>query len=214
MSKRLFLSLLCLSPGMVLAQASEIDLPDVSPAATATVAAQPVPVPGSYQVFVGRVGSVDCQRWTVGATSADGELQSTCGGYTSHLSVDGHYNLHKITDATGAPLVVFEPWYPVVQFPLAVGQRWEQPYAGYLAQESLRWDGRIKCEVADFGAVEVAAGSLEAFRIECYDKQKVGMMETGATLTVWYAPAVPGVVKTLHYEDARWNSELADYGPR
>ena len=196
------------------AQDADIDLPDISPSAAATVAAQPVPEAGSHLVFDGRVGSVDCQRWTVGAVNADGELLSTCGQFTSHLSVEGDFNLHKITAANDEPLVVFEPWYPVVMFPLEVGKRWERPYTGYLAAEGLRWEGRIRCEVADFGAIDLAAGPLDAFRIECYDKQKVGLMETGATLTLWYAPAVPAIVKTIHYEDARWNSTLVDYGPR
>ncbi len=214
MSPRFSLLAICALALTVSAQESGIALPDVSPGAAATVAAQPVPQAGSYLVFDGRVGSVDCQRWTVGTVSVDGELLSTCGPFTSHLSVDGHFNLHKITAAGNAPVVVFEPWYPVVTFPLAVGKRWESAYTGYLAVEGLRWEGRIQCEVADFGRIDIAAGPIDAFRIECYDKQKIGLMETGATLTLWYAPAVPAIVKTIHYEDARWNSELVDHGPR
>ena len=40
------------------------------------------------------------------------------------------------------------------------------------------------------------------------------MLETGANTTVWYAPQVPGVVKSINRVDSRWDSELKDYGPR
>ena len=88
------------------------------------------------------------------------------------------------------------------------------PNLDRLAAEGLRWDGETTCRVVEFAPVTVKAGTMNAFRIECYDHRRAGMLETGANSTVWYAPSVPGVVKTINHEDPRWDSELADYGPR
>ena len=51
-------------------------------------------------------------------------------------------------------------------------------------------------------------------RIECYDKRRAPMVETGSTLTTWYAPSVPGLVKTVNHEDPVQNNELAQFGTR
>ena len=195
-------------------QARDIDLPDVSLAAETTTAEVPVPKVGNFQTFAGRVGTVDCQRWEVTAADADGFLVSTCGKYTSYLSLAGSYNLNRMEGPDGQPLVVFEPYFPAVEFPLAVRKVWKSRYEGYLATEGLRWEGEVTCRVVEFAPVTVKAGTIDAFRIECYDHRRAAMLETGANSTMWYAPSVPGVVKTVNHEDPRWDSELADYGPR
>lgn len=196
------------------ASAEDIELPSISLLDEAVVAEVPVPLKDSFQEFVGRVGSVDCQRWEVTAINEKGFLESRCKGFQSLLSIAGNYNLSKMIGPDGQPVVLFEPYYPLVQFPLAVNKSWEGDYLGFLGAEGLRWEGHLKCRVAEYAPVRVAAGTLDAFRIECYDHQKSGMLETGADITVWYAPQVPGVVKTINRGDARWNSELKDYGPR
>jgi hypothetical protein len=195
-------------------QARDIDLPDVSLAAETTTAEVPVPKVGNFQTFVGRVGTVDCQRWEVTAADANGFLVSSCGKYTSYLSLAGSYNLNRMEGPDGQPLVVFEPYFPAVEFPLAVRKVWKSRYEGYLATEGLRWEGEVTCRVIEFAPVTVKAGTFDAFRIECYDHRRAAMLETGANSTMWYAPSVPAVVKTVNHEDPRWDSELADYGPR
>lgn len=205
---------LVLLPYLHMAGAADIELPEISLVDEAVVAEMPVPRVGSFQEFVGRVGSVDCQRWEVSATNEMGYLVSHCKGFQSLLSVAGGYNLTKMVGPDGQPLVIFEPYYPAVQFPLALNKTWDADYTGFLAVAGLRWTGHLKCTVAEYAPVKVAAGTLDAFRIECYDHQKAGMLETGANTTVWYAPQVPGVVKSINRVDSRWDSELQDYGPR
>lgn len=194
--------------------AADIDLPDVSLAAETASTVAPVPKLGSYQVFVGKVGTVDCQHWVVTNENDAGFLTSTCGSYTSYLSVEGSYNLHKVVGADGKPVVRFTPFLPAVRFPLAVRQSWSARYAGELTAEGFRWNGEVSCRVMDFGAVVVKAGTFDAFRIECYDKRRAAMLETSASSSYWYAPTVPAIVKTVNHEDPQWDSELADYGPR
>lgn len=196
------------------ALAADIDLPDVSLAAETTTAETPVPKAGDFQTFDGRVGTVACSRWEVTAADEGGFLLSTCDKYKSYLSVAGSYNLHKIEGPDGKPLVVFEPWLPAVQFPLAVRKVWTERYEGYLASEGLRWEGEMTCRVVEFAPVSVKAGSFDAFRIECYDKRRAAMLETGANTTLWYAPSVPGIVKTVNHEEPAWDSELTEHGPR
>jgi hypothetical protein len=193
---------------------ADIDLPDVSLAAETASAVIPVPKPGSFQNFIGRVGTVDCQQWVVTALDAGGFLTSSCGGYTSFLSVGGSYNLHQVTGPDGKPVVRFEPFFPGIEFPLAVRKSWTARYAGELPGEGLAWDGEVHCKVASFEPVTVKAGQFEAFRIECYDKRRAAMLETAANSTLWYAPSVPGVIKSVNHEDPRWDNELEDYGPR
>ncbi len=66
----------------------------------------------------------------------------------------------------------------------------------------------MSCEVADFAKVNVAAGDFDAFRIECKDRWKVADAESSVTSTTWYAPELGAVVKSVNYEDPRWNTEL------
>lgn len=197
-----------------LASLADMDLPDVSLAAETASTVAPVPKAGSFQTFVGKVGTVDCQHWVVTSENDAGYLTSTCGDYTSFLAVDGSYNLHKVVGADGTPVARFSPFLPAVQFPLAVRQGWTGRYDGELPAEGLRWEGEVHCRVMEFSAVTVKAGTFDAFRIECYDKRRAAMLETAANTTYWYAPSVPAVVKTISHEDPRWNNELADYGPR
>ena len=197
-----------------IAQQGAIALPDLSPTRDATIVDVPQPKPGDWQSFQGKVGTVDCARWEVTDVNREGYLLSACDAYRARLEVASGYNLHEITTADGQPIARFDPYFPLVQFPLAVGGEWELPYRGHLMVEDLQWEGRLACRVTEFAPVTVRAGTFDAFRIECYDKRRAPMVETGANLTAWYAPAVQGVVKTVDHEDTRWNNELDAFGPR
>ena len=130
---------------------------------------------------------------------------------TPSLADSEQFNLYKITAAKDALTLEFTPAYPGIQFPLAVGKRWRKSYVGHSVLEDVTWDGDVTCEVADFAQVAVAAGVFKAFRIECRDHWKVGGAESSVTSTTWYAPEIEGVVKSVNYEDARWNTELKAY---
>ena len=194
--------------------AAEVTLPDVSLADASVIAEAPTPHLGEVREFIGRIATVDCQRWEVINLDHKGDLVSQCANYKVYMTRAESYNLHEVTGAQDKPAVVFEPAYPVVQFPLSIGKRWRKEYTGYFAIEGLRWDGDVKCEVADFEDTTVAAGTYKAFRIECHDNWKVGPAASSVDSTAWYAPAVGGVIKAINYEDSHWNFELKSVSPK
>lgn len=193
------------------AQDLDISLPDVSLAESSTITEMPTPQVGEVREFDGAIAAVKCDRWEVIDTDLDGYLVSQCGVNKIFFKKADHLNLHKVTGANDEPTLVFEPSYPGIEFPLKVGNTWRRQYTGYSAIESLRWTGDLACEVADYADVAVAAGTFKAYRIECHDNWAAGQMASSVNTTTWYAPDVPGVVKTKNYEDPRWNSELKAY---
>jgi hypothetical protein len=196
------------------AKAGDLDLPDVSLVEASTVAEMPSPEIGEVREFVGSVATIDCSRWEIIESDDADSLVSQCGDYKFYFKRSEHLNMHKVTGAKGVVAVEFTPAYPGIQFPLTVGKHWRKPYKGHSAIEDISWAGDVECEVAEYAQVEVAAGVFKAFRIECRDHWKVGDAESSVTSTTWYAPDAGGVVKTLNYEDARWNTELKAFsGP-
>lgn len=188
--------------------ANDLDLPDISLVAAATEAAMPEPSPGDLHEFVGSVATIPCNSWEV-LESPDADLvESACGDYRMYFKRSEQMNLHRVTTADSKELVRFDPAYPALQFPLAVGKRWRKAYTGHSLLEDIAWQGDVSCEVADFAKVNVAAGDFDAFRIECKDRWKVADAESSVTSTTWYAPELGAVVKSVNYEDPRWNTEL------
>lgn len=188
--------------------ANDLDLPDISLVAAATEASMPEPSPGEVHEFTGSVATIPCSRWEVLESSDPGLVESVCGDYRMYFKRDEQMNLHRVTTAEGKELVRFDPAYPALQFPLSVGKQWRKAYAGHSLLEDIAWQGDVSCEVADFAKVSVAAGELDAFRIECKDRWKVADAESSVTSTTWYAPELRAVVKSVNYEDPRWNTEL------
>ena len=196
------------------ARAGDLDLPDVSLVEASTVAEMPSPEIGEVREFVGSVATIDCSRWEIIESDVADALVSQCGDYKFYFKRSEHLNMHKVTGANDVVAVEFTPAYPGIQFPLTVGKHWRKPYKGHSAIEDISWDGDVECEVAEYAEVEVAAGVYKAFRIECRDHWIVGDAESSVTSTTWYAPDAGGVVKSLNYEDSRWNTELkAFFGP-
>jgi hypothetical protein len=165
---------------------------------------------GEVREFVSQVATLNCTRWEIVESDLEGYLVSQCGEYKIYLKEDASYNMHKIT-AKGELAVEFKPFYPVIEFPLQVGKKWQAAYVGNSIVEGAMWDGNVKCEVADYTDVEVAAGVFKAYRIECQDRWKAAGMESSINSTTWYAPDGTGVVKSITYEDPRWNTELKSF---
>ena len=208
---RLFLGI-SLWPGA--GWAGELDLPDVSLVEASTVAEMPSPEIGEVREFVGSVATINCSRWEIIESTDDDALVSQCGDYKFYFKRSDNLNMQKVTGPNNTVAVEFTPAYPGIQFPLAVGKHWRKQYQGHSAIEDISWQGDVACDVADYAQVAVAAGVYKAFRIECRDHWKVGDAESSVTSTTWYAPEGGGVVKSLNYEDARWNTELKAFsGP-
>jgi hypothetical protein len=190
--------------------AQNVDLPEVSLLDEAAVASVPEPRVGEVREFIGNVGTMPCTRWEVVESDREGFLMSQCEQYKIYLKRDASFNMQQIT-ANDEVVLEFKPYYPVIEFPLQVGKSWRGEYAGHSVIEDAYWDGKVKCEVADFTDVEVAAGTFKAYRIECQDRWKAAGMESSINTTTWYAPDIAAIVKTITYEDPRWNSELKAY---
>ena len=84
------------------------------------------------------------------------------------------------------------------RYPLTVGERWNQRVVNY--NEDLRRDGPISryVRVIGYETVTVPAGTFEALRLEVLmqlDDGERWRWPTDCLYTVWYAPAVKGVVK-------------------
>jgi hypothetical protein len=188
--------------------ANDLDLPDISLVAAATEASAPSPKVGDVHEFVGAVATIPCSRWEVVPSDDPAVVVSACEKYRMYFKADDHMNLHHVVMPDGSEAVRFEPAYPALEFPLAVGRQWQREYKGHSTIEDIAWDGDVSCEVADFAPVEVTAGRFDAFRIECKDRWKVADAASSVTSTTWYSPEVGGVVKSVNYEDSRWNTEL------
>lgn len=200
--------LVALLPFTGMCAADDLDLPDVSLVAAATEATMPEPAIGEVHEFVGSVATIPCSRWEVVESPDPDLVHSACGDYRMEFKRGEQMNLHRVTMADGKEVVRFDPAYPALAFPLSVGKQWRKAYAGHSFQEDIAWQGEVSCEVADFAKVSVAAGDLDAFRIECKDRWKVADAESSVTSTTWFAPALGAVVKSVNYEDPRWNTEL------
>jgi hypothetical protein len=188
-----------------------LDLPDISLVEQSTVADIPTPTVGEVREFVGAVGSINCSRWEVIESEDPDLLVSACEHYRIYLKRSEGLNLHKVTAAKGEVALEFTPAHPGIQFPLEVGKHWRKQYVGHSNIEGITWNGDLECDIPDFADVTVAAGTFKAFRIECKDRWKVGENGSYVTTTTWYAPDVPGIVKSINYEDARWNTELKSF---
>ena len=205
---RTLLALSLLFSAVPAALANDLDLPDISLVAAATEASAPSPKVGDVHEFVGAVATIPCSRWEVVPSDDPAVVVSACEKYRMYFKADDHMNLHHVVMPDGSEAVRFEPAYPALEFPLAVGRQWQREYKGHSTIEDIAWDGDVSCEVADFAPVEVTAGRFDAFRIECKDRWKVADAASSVTSTTWYSPEVGGVVKSVNYEDSRWNTEL------
>jgi len=187
-----------------------VDLPAVSLFDSATVAEQPTPALGEVREFVGPVATINCSHWEIVESEDADALVSQCEHYRIYFKRSANLNIFKVT-AANEIAVEFKPYYPGIKFPLQVGKRWRQRYEGYSAIEQVSWSGDVECEVADYADVTIAAGTFRSFRLECKDRWKVGDAESSVNSTAWYSPEVQGVVKSITYEDPRWNTELKAY---
>jgi hypothetical protein len=101
--------------------AQAVDLPDISLAEESTIADQPTPKIGTKQEFVGPIATLHCSKWEVTAVHQEGFLVSQCENFKMFLKEDQSLNLHKVVAGKETALV-FEPAYPVIEFPLQVGK--------------------------------------------------------------------------------------------
>lgn len=189
-------------------------VPAAAPAAPASAKAAPtadkpaVKVGDTYE-FAGNFVTVNCKRWEVKELNKDGFNISECGEYLSYISIDNG-NLARIVTKSGDKVVQFSPTAQTLSFPLSTGKSWTGSYRGYTADDGSNWESNVSCQVKAFEPVKVAAGEMEAFRIECTDSWASGPFRGQATSTNWYAPKAKTVVKAMN-STSKFNMELASY---
>lgn len=181
--------------------------------ALAQQAERPTPFVGYQMSYSGRIMGVACGDWRITEILSGGDVISTCGEYRLEFSGANDLNAVRLLDGAGQKLVEFTPYAPNLKFPMAIGNHWQAPYVAYTADNGLIWEGSAECRVEAYEPVTVAAGTFNAFRIECRDKWQVGPRSGYTHATRWYAPEAAVVVKSVQREDpARWNFELTRFG--
>lgn len=94
----------------------------------------------------------------------------------------------------------YEPYWPNLKFPLAVGLSWEQKYRISTARgpESI---GFAKCSVVALENVTVPAGTYVAYKIHIEDERR-GVNDDIKTVkgisTIWYSPAINNYLRIEH----------------
>lgn len=194
--KLLFTSfaLACFSANCISAETA--DLPEISV--------------GTTMEYVAKVATVRCSKWETIEQNKDGFIICKCDDNLMYRNKDS-LNLVKVTTEKGKDLVRYSPEFPGLNFPLEVGKNWSSNYSGFTADNNASWNSKLKCEVKTFEKVNVAAGSLDAFRVDCEDSWQAGSYSGVSHSSTWYAPQLKEVVKIAHKEDSRFSQELKSY---
>lgn len=91
-----------------------------------------------------------------------------------------------------------------LSFPLEVGKRWHYTSHWLFKPKASRGSIDVRVMVAGYEAVEVPAGTFEAFRLEATGQlggssPSRSIYDAKTTTTYWYAPAARAVVKSVHH---------------
>ena len=181
--------------------------PTAASAASTPALAERFPPPriGARFAYVDGVFKLRCNRWVVHDVSASGDITSRCGASSLTVTADG--NPVAALDEQGDVVARFAPFLPQLSFPLQVGKKWSGHYDGQEGRFK-HWSGDMACEAAAFEPVRIAAGSFDAFRIECVTQVRVLFLHQVVKSTNWYAPAAGMIVKSVN-DDSGWDMELA-----
>lgn len=165
---------------------------------------------GDSRDYNGQFLSFNCRHWETRRIEANDVLVRQCEDKLHYANASDLSTL-RITNLKGEVLLEFKPQLQGLSFPMFVGKKWSSNYSGFRADKSRKWDSRLECEVKAYEPVHVAAGSFDAYRVECVDNWEFGYIFSGKkTSTRWYAPGV-GIVVKYASEDKEWNFELAAF---
>ncbi|MGD9602987.1 MAG: hypothetical protein AB7O21_20325 [Gammaproteobacteria bacterium] len=183
-------------------------------AASASLEAQrPTPVVGYRVSYEGRQMGYHCADWIVARIEDTGDVISSCGDYELKLSAAYDFNPVSLVTRDGRALMEFFPYAPTIRFPLKVDQRWHGQYRMKAPDLGIDADVRAACRVASYEEIEIPAGRLPAFRIDCVDRLQMGPREMRTHTTRWYAPEAAAFVKSEQLEDpANWDFVVTHFG--
>lgn len=165
---------------------------------------------GTTVEYADKVSTVKCSKWETIEQNKDGFIICKCDDklmFRNKVTL----NLVKITNTQGKELVKYSPEHSALSFPLEVGKKWSNEYAGYTADNNVSWNSQLNCEVKSFEKLTVAAGTFDTFKIDCEDAWHAGVAGRFSGIahsTTWYAPLAKEIIKVSHKEDSRFNQEL------
>jgi len=174
-------------------------------------ATMPTPQLGAALDVVDRFLTLPCKHWVVKDVDKDGYNIFQCGNNLAYFSVANNSNAVKVVSTDGDTLIEFTPYAPSLSFPLELGKKWQGKYKGYTAEDGIRWSGDSHCEVKAYETVDVPAGKLPAYRIECEDQAQVNGFTVFVHTKSWYSPQAGTVVKVDNQENSKWNMEAAGF---
>lgn len=175
------------------------------------VESYPVLKPGARFSYVDGIASLKCNQWEIQEVkdvNKSGLVVSKCGGNTIYMTADSGNPVMVVNDQEEI-VIKTRPFYPELSFPLFVGKKWSGKYYGQEGSYR-RWSGNMACESTAFESVQVAAGKIDAFRIDCVDEWDSGIIFVNGTIesTRWYDPASGLIIKNIH-DFSKWNYEFA-----
>lgn len=106
----------------------------------------------------------------------------------------------------------YSPNSGIYAFPLTVGKTWEAK-ANFATSTGRTGSYKLDAKVVGWEKVKVPAGEFDTLKITesgFYQSANEAGTRTGTgrmQITIWYAPAVGGMVKT-QYEDTNWGGSL------
>jgi len=182
-------------------------------AVAAPEAQRPVPVVGYRISYDGRQMGYRCADWHIARIEANGDVVSACGDFELTLSAANDFNPVALVTRDGRRLMEFFPYAPTIRFPLGVGKRWRKGYRMKAPDLGIDAEVRADCRVESYEDVQIPAGRLAAFRIDCTDRLQMGPREMRTHTTRWYAPEAAAFVKSEQQEDpANWDFVVTRFG--
>jgi hypothetical protein len=179
-------------------------------AGEAPPADKPAPAVGEVFEYAKRFVTIDCKRWQVKEVGKDGYNVLQCGDDLAYLDA-ATATLVKIVGAGDKRLIEFKPHSPTLAFPIAVGKKWNGKYEGYRADTGASWESSVDCVAKSFETVKVPAGEFQAYRIDCADNWESLPFRGVSDSTIWYAPKVGTVVKSVNPSQDAFDYELVSY---
>lgn len=179
-------------------------------AADAPAADKPTPQVGDVFEYAKGFVTVACPRWEVTEVGKDGFAILQCGDNRAYIDAATD-TLSKIVGPGDKRLIEFKPRSPTLDFPLALGKKWNGQYEGYRADTGATWKSTVSCEAKSFERVKVSAGEFDAYRIDCADAWESFPFRGVSDSSVWYAPKPGTVVKSVNPTQSAFDYELAAY---
>jgi hypothetical protein len=167
-------------------------------------------VGSTYEIAPKDKEFLPCPRWNVGAPDKS-FLIIRCDERAAYFSLDNNNNFTKLTDKSGAALVNFDPYVPVLEFPLEVGKSWSGFYEGTDKHSGYQWRGKTTCNVKSFEELKLPAGALKAYAIECKHDWRVGNYSGTVYSKHWYAPAAKNIVKLIVEGFSKYDFEVTSF---